>query len=71
MQNVPLLTKTRELLAATEIPLHQIATESQLGYEWLRKFKADLIPDPSVNRVQILHDYLLQKASLAVPEAAQ
>lgn len=59
MQSVPLLTKTRELLAATEKPLYVIATESQLGYEWLRKFKADQIPEPGVNKVQRLHDYLV------------
>ena len=60
MDSVPLLTKTRELLRDCPEPLNKIARESDVGYEWLRKFKADQIPDPSVNRVQALHDYLAQ-----------
>jgi hypothetical protein len=35
---------------------------SGLGYEWLKKLKADDIPDPSVNRIQKLHDFLNARA---------
>lgn len=58
MDNLPLLEKTRQLLQDCDLQLTQIANMSGLGYEWLKKFKADLIPDPSVNKVQVLHDFL-------------
>jgi hypothetical protein len=60
MEDVPLLEKTVLLLRKCDTPLIEIANMSGVGYEWLRKFKADLIPDPSVNRVQALHDCLQQ-----------
>lgn len=61
MDDLPLLEKTRVLLQNCDLPLNEIANMSGVGYEWLRKFKADLIPDPSVNRVQILHDFLARQ----------
>ena len=63
MEQLPLLEKTRLLLQKCDLPLNEIANMSGVGYEWLRKFKADLIPDPSVNRVQTLHDYLVQASA--------
>lgn len=58
MQNLPMLDKTRNLLLSCDMSLRDISNMTGLGYEWLRKFKADLIPDPSVNKVQVLHDFL-------------
>lgn len=63
MENPPLLTKTLELLENCDLPLAEIAKESNLGYEWLKKLKGGTIPDPSVNRIQTLHDFLVQRAA--------
>jgi len=40
--------------------LRQIAREcgDDVDYEWLKKFSAGKIDDPSVNRIQTLHDRL-------------
>jgi hypothetical protein len=34
---------------------------SGLGYEWLKKLRAGKIPDPGVNNIQKLHDFLAQR----------
>ena len=60
METAPLLPKTRALLASCDLPLNEIAQGAAVGYEWLKKFKADAIPDPSVNRVQAVHDFLVR-----------
>lgn len=62
MEHPPLLTKTLELLKNCELPLADIAKESNLGFEWLRKLKGGTIPDPSVRRIQRLHDFLIKRA---------
>lgn len=58
MTRSPLYQRTLELLRKSPATLREISEETALGYEWLRKFKAEKIPDPSVNRVQQLHDFL-------------
>jgi hypothetical protein len=60
MEQPPLLQKTLELLRNCDLPLTEIATKSNLGVEWLKKLKAGSIPDPSVRRIQRLHDYLVR-----------
>ena len=63
-----LLERTRALLdASTDIPLAEIAREAgpPVAYDWLKRFAAGDIPDPSVNRVQALHDYLCRRGSEA------
>jgi hypothetical protein len=59
MDSQQLLPRTRVLLANCDRPLIEIAKGAKVGFEWLRKFKADLIPNPGVNNVQALHDYLV------------
>jgi len=54
-----LLDRTKTLLRECELSLPEIATRSKLGYEWLKKFAADDIPDPGVKRIQQLHDFLV------------
>jgi len=61
MDQSPLFERTVELLKSCDLPLAEIATMSGLGYEWLKKLKAEQIPDPSVNRIQALHDFLAQR----------
>lgn len=63
-----LLERTRELLeAADATSLAEIAREigEPVRYDWLKRFAAGEIPDPSVNRVQALHDYLASRARAA------
>jgi hypothetical protein len=53
--------KAFELLKGCDKPLPDIAQESELPYYWLKKFSADGVKDPSVNRVQKLYEYLTKK----------
>ena len=54
----PLLDSTYELLDKSSAPLTQVAASAGVGVEWLKKFKARAVPNPTVTRVQKLHDYL-------------
>lgn len=57
-----LLETTRKLLdeEARVTSLAEIARNAgaPVAYDWLKRFASGEIPDPSVNRVQALHDYL-------------
>lgn len=58
-----LLERTQELLTKhlnAGMTLREISdlAGEELQFEWLRKFKRGKIPDPSVNRIQLLHDTL-------------
>ena len=55
-----LLDRTKKLLGGCELPLPKIAARAGVGYEWLKKFAADEIPDPGVRRIQTLHDFLVR-----------
>jgi hypothetical protein len=57
----PLLDRTLDLLRNCDVSLPELANMSGLGYEWLKKLKAGEIPDPGVNRIQKLHDFLAQR----------
>ena len=74
MDSPQLLPKTRQLLADCDQTLTAIAKGAGVGVEWLKKFKADLIPNPGVNNVQALHDYLVSirraQASKSPPRSA-
>jgi hypothetical protein len=62
MCDMTLLESTLKLLhraTGKGISLREIAPENELvEYEWLKKFYAGKIEDPSVNRIQALHDRL-------------
>lgn len=62
MEREPLLKTTVDLLQGSDLPLREIADGAEVGYEWLRKFKANLIPDPSINRVQALYNFLTRSS---------
>ena len=57
-----LLDATRKLLdaAIAEKSLAEIARDAgpPVAYDWLKRFAAGEIDDPSVNRIQHLHDHL-------------
>jgi hypothetical protein len=50
--------KTFLLIVGCVKPLPKIARDTGLSYFWLRKFKQNAIPNPSVNSVQKLYEYL-------------
>jgi hypothetical protein len=56
-----LLQKTVDLLGKCDLPLPKIAVMSGLGYEWLKRLKRGEIPDPGVNRIEKLHDFLASR----------
>jgi hypothetical protein len=62
-----LLTKTRKLLADCELPLREIAAGAgdPVTHEWLKKFAGDYQSDPTVTRVQTLHDFLVKQKARA------
>lgn len=66
-----LLEQTQEMLdrmLASGLSLRQIARDcgEHVDYEWLKKFNGGKIDDPSVNRIQALHDSLKSMSSGAV-----
>ena len=55
-----LLTRTQQALALDDRPLIEISRLSGLSYAWLKKFKADQIPNPGVRTLEKLLDVLLR-----------
>jgi len=45
------------------LSLRQIAEDTGLNVNWLRKFLDDAMPDPGVNKVQTLHEYLMSRVA--------
>ncbi len=62
-----LLSKTRSLLAECDLPLREIAAGAgdPVTHEWLKKFAGNYQSDPTVTRVQRLHDFLVRQRSRA------
>lgn len=64
-----LLERTRKLLdeATSRDTLAELARDAgpPIAYDWLKRFAAGNIPDPSVNRVQALHDFLVTRKQAA------
>jgi hypothetical protein len=63
MAPMSLLETTQAMLdhlLGSGMSLRQIARDcgDEVDYEWLKKFSAGKIEDPSVNRIQTLHDRL-------------
>ena len=56
-----LYEQTLELLVASELTIQDIATQSGLPYDWLVSIRYDRVKNPSVNRVQILYEFLSGK----------
>lgn len=57
-QSPTLLERTRELLAADRRSTLELHKASGLSFYWLRKIRAGVIKDPSVNSVQALYEFL-------------
>lgn len=70
MPVMSLLSVTKTLLRqklSSGVSLRQLAADCgpDVDYEWLKKFNAGKIDDPSVNRIQALHDRLAALSSNA------
>lgn len=66
MSTMSLLETTRSMLVdltSSGMSLRQIAIEfeGEVEYDWLKRFANGEIKDPSVNRVQALHDCLANR----------
>lgn len=53
-----LLEVTCQLLNGESISLPKVAQDTGLPYDWLLKLKNGHIPNPSVNKVQTVYEYL-------------
>lgn len=53
-----LYERARQLLMDDERSLLDIHKQSGLPFYWLRKIHSGTIPDPSVNRIQFLFEFL-------------
>lgn len=51
--------KTRALLRKDSRQLRAIATGADVNFHWLSKFKNGEFPNPGVNTVEKLHEYLI------------
>lgn len=57
-QKGSLQERTLELLKESGKPAQDIYAETGLPFYWVRKFLANEIDNPSVNRVQFLYEHL-------------
>lgn len=60
-KRVSLMRHTQDLLHADLRNMREIARDAQIPYDWLRSFSCDRLPNPSVNRVQALYEFLTRK----------
>ncbi len=57
-QPLSLYTKTRELIKEDRLTLEMLAQATGVPFYWLKKFSAGEIPNPAVNRIQYLYEFL-------------
>jgi hypothetical protein len=55
---------TRQLLQECPQTTYNVAVATRLSYSWLVAFASDRMAHPSVNRVQVLYEYLSGKPLL-------
>ena len=63
MQSKTFLEETYELVANCGLTQRQIAEGAGVNYWWYIKFAQRSIPDPGVERVQKVHDFLKNRAA--------
>jgi len=59
-----LLTTTRKLVRNDKRSLLLISQATGIPFYWLKKFSAHEIPNPAVNRVQFLYEFLTKSKLL-------
>lgn len=62
------MTETLRLLRENRKRIIQISSDTGLPFWWLRKFMGKEIRDPSVNRIQLLYEYLTGTKLLPEPQ---
>ncbi len=60
-QTVLLKNSTLNLIDESRKPIRQIAIGSGVGYEWLIKFSKHGIKEPSIRKMQKVHEFLENK----------
>lgn len=63
--NKPFLEKTLDLLKDRSESYRVICLNSGLSFDWLTKVAQGIIKDPSVRKIQQLHDYLQSRQDAA------
>lgn len=53
-----LMLRTMQLLQTTDKRQHEIYRDTGIQPNWLSRFATGGIPDPSVNRIEALYNYL-------------
>lgn len=56
-----LLEETRKLLEADPRRLSVLSRDTGLPYFWLRNFKKQLVKNPGILRIELLHRFLTEK----------
>lgn len=59
LKRTGLYETTMYLLGRSNEPLRDIAAGAQVKYDWLRKVRQGNIPEPSCQKMQRVHDYLV------------
>ena len=59
--NGTLVLKTRELLIASPQSSFAISLATGIQVDWIRQFRINRFPNPGVNRVQRLYEFLAGK----------
>ena len=52
---------TLQLIRDSGMPLSRIAREADVGHRWLVDVMNGRFSDPGVNKIQRLHDYLIER----------
>lgn len=65
-----LLETTIALARKSRLDRAEICREIGVTVRWYQKVLAGQIPEPSVVKIQRLHDYLVEHADLPQPDAA-
>ena len=67
-----LLDKTKFMLPLVRArqSAREVADGAGVGFEWFKKFEGGHIKEPSVTRIQSLHDYLERTLTAAAKESA-
>ena len=60
-----LYISTRQMIKDDKRPLNMLAQATNIPFYWLKKFSAGEIPNPAVNRVQYLFEFLSKSKLLA------
>ena len=52
------LEKTKQLINASEIPVHKMAVEANVSPDWVYKVRSGRMPSPAHDKVVRIYEYL-------------